>query len=81
MTDDAGKPKFTLGELILALRSRAEGRQKWLLEQRPQIFEEQKHCEAEVNGVACVERVYWHYGYSVALLDMLRQLDNLKKEN
>jgi hypothetical protein len=72
---------MTLGELILALQDRRDGQTKWLLEQRPQIFEEQKHCETEVDGQACIERVYWHYGYRVALSDVLNQLEHLDKAN
>jgi hypothetical protein len=72
---------MTLGELISALQSRVDGQGKWLLDQRPQIFEEQKHCDTEVEGAACIERIYWHYGYRVALCDVLRQLEKLDKPN
>jgi hypothetical protein len=54
--------------------SRKHGKQE-------QIFEEQKHCDTEVDGAACIERIYWHYGYRVALCDVLRQLEKLDKPN
>lgn len=65
---------MTLGELIVALEDRVKGQQEWLLEQNPQIFEEQKHCEE-----GTVERIYWHYGCRVALLDVLCKLKTLDK--
>jgi hypothetical protein len=72
---------MTIGELMEALEQRVEGHSKWLGEQRPEIFAEQKHCETEVHGVACIERIYWHYGYMVACRDVLRQLKSLGKDN
>ena len=67
---------MTLGELIEALRSRADGQGEWLLQQKPEIFEEQMHCQE-----GTIERIYWHYGYRVALMDVLRQLTSLDKAN
>ena len=66
---------MTLTELIYALEYRAKGQGEWLMEQRPQVFEEQKHC---VEGT--IERIYWHYGYRVALMDVLNQLMKLDRE-
>lgn len=41
---------------------------KWLREKHPNICEEQKHLDAD-----SVEQAYWHYGYAVALKDILDQ--------
>ena len=42
---------------------------QWLLNNYPEVFEEQKHTDEGTQ-----ERVYWHYGYIVALSDVLRWL-------
>ncbi len=41
----------------------------WLKQTAPECSSEQKHCEEGTQ-----ERVYWHYGYLVALRDVLRLL-------
>ena len=55
--------------IIEKMRGRRDGLQKWLHENHPECFEEQKHTD---GGTA--ERVYWHYGYTVALGDAIRAL-------
>lgn len=52
---------------IAALVRRRDGQRKWLSDNHPAIFVEQKHCQ---EGM--VERAYWHYGYMVALTDVLK---------
>lgn len=52
-----------------ALRERAEGLSAWLREHAPYCSEEQTHLDAESR-----ERAYWHYGYAVALRDVLELL-------
>lgn len=42
--------------------------EKWLQKNHPEVFEEQKHLEA-----GSVEKAYWHYGYLVALKDVMRK--------
>ena len=45
---------------------------KWLKTDHPEIFQEQKH----TNNEDSPEKTYWHYGYQVALGDMLALLGN-----
>jgi hypothetical protein len=52
---------------ISALKNRANGLRDWLTENAPECFTEQKHLDEGTQ-----ERVYWHYGYMVALRDALR---------
>ena len=54
---------------IERLERRVRGIQKWLDENGRGCQEEQKHTRA-----GTVERIYWHYGYMVALMDVLRYL-------
>ena len=42
---------------------------EWLSANAPECFSEQKHLEEGSQ-----ERVYWHYGYMVALRDVVRLL-------
>jgi uncharacterized protein YecT (DUF1311 family) len=42
----------------------------WLKEHAPEVFKEQAHLN---DGSR--ERTYWHYGYMVALTDVLRLLE------
>lgn len=49
------------------LEERCNALRYWLKRESPDCFEEQKHLE-EGNP----ERVHWHYGYMVALRDVLR---------
>ena len=51
------------------LIERTKGINKWLTDISPSCFAEQRHLNPE-----SVERVYWHYGYMVALSDALRIL-------
>ena len=52
--------------LIENIRKRYERTVRWLKENYPNICEEQKHLDAR-----SIERGYWHYGYAVALRDIL----------
>ena len=56
---------FDLGPL----EKRAKGIQRWLDENGRGCQEEQLHIRAGTN-----EKIYWHYGYMVALMDVLRYL-------
>lgn len=51
------------------LERRANNIQKWLDENGRGCQEEQKHTRA-----GTIEKIYWHYGYMVALIDVLRYL-------
>jgi len=52
-----------------SLESRARGIQDWLDKNGRGCQEEQKHIRADTT-----EKIYWHYGYMVALMDVLRVL-------
>jgi hypothetical protein len=54
------------------VQERIDGLNTWLAEHGPTCKSEQRHIEE-----GTVERVYWHYGYMVALRDAL----NLLKQN
>ncbi|GLQ53768.1 hypothetical protein GCM10010862_10270 [Devosia nitrariae] len=51
-----------------------EGREaelsRWLRDNAPECFEEQKHLDAGSS-----ERAYWHHGYLMAIRDVLALLD------
>ena len=51
------------------LNRRAKGTARWLKENAPNCVREQKHLQ---EGTA--ERAYWHYGYLVAIQDVLNLL-------
>ena len=53
------------------LQDRIDDIRKWLLqpEQAPVVFDEQLHITEGTR-----ERVYWHYGYQVAIGDVLAYL-------
>ena len=54
---------------ISAIQNRVSGLTDWLNKNAPECFTEQKHIREGTQ-----ERVYWHYGYMVALRDVLRFL-------
>ena len=62
---------------------RIKGMSEWLKKEYPHVFKEQKHLDVgnkdnEVYRNDCVERVYWHYGYLVALRDIKKLLEKEK---
>jgi hypothetical protein len=63
----ATSPNFApdLRTLEETLGDRIRGLEKWLRENAPECVEEQRHLN---QGTP--ERVYWHYGYLVALRDV-----------
>lgn len=52
------------------LKIRKDGLREFLKKDHPEIFDEQKHLD---DGTP--ERTYWHYGYYVALGDVLNLMD------
>lgn len=60
-------------DLCSALTERADGLDAWLSEHAPAIKDEQRHTDEGTR-----ERAYWHYGYMVALRDVLSLLSNGK---
>ena len=58
---------MTFDEII---KDRADGLKKALKKDNPELSIEQAHL---IKGTP--ERSYWHYGYMVALYDVLRLLD------
>jgi hypothetical protein len=59
-------------EKIERIEVRIDALRQYLLRECPQCFTEQKH----VREHARQERTYWHYGYLVALRDVLRLIDS-----
>lgn len=62
-----------LSDIEDSLRKGADGIDSWLKKVGNSCKTEQKHCEE-----GTVERVYWHYGYMIALRDAL---DLLKRNS
>ncbi len=54
---------------------RADGLREWLVENGQECFAEQAHLNEGSR-----ERVYWHYGYLVALRDVLNLLARQQQE-
>jgi hypothetical protein len=54
---------------ISEIQKRAKDLREWLQQNAPASLTEQKHLDEGTR-----ERVYWHYGYMVALRDVLRFL-------
>lgn len=54
------------------LKQRADGISDWLDENHPEITKEQAHLRK-----GAPERAYWHYGYCIAMRDVMRELDRL----
>ena len=55
--------------LVEVLQKRCDGQLSWLEENYPEVFREQLHTVKDTQ-----ERVYWHYGYAIALCDVLNLL-------
>ena len=53
------------------LDDRIKGLKDWLIEQDPNCFKEQKHLD---EGTP--ERIYWHYGQLMTLIDLRKGLDS-----
>ena len=58
-------------DVLEQIQQRIDGQRKWLLETAPECVTEQKHLNEGSQ-----ERVYWHYGYQVALADVLKLLQS-----
>lgn len=61
---------------IGALEQRAGDLQDWLKKNAPEALADQKHLDEGTQ-----ERVYWHYGYMVALRDVLKFLTDCPSPN
>lgn len=55
--------------MIDKFQERADGIGKWLNDNAPYCFADQKHLDENTP-----ERAYWHYGYRAALIDVMKQL-------
>jgi len=62
----APAPPAVPAEVTGKLQTRIETLEGWLLQNAPHVFDEQKH-----TTEGTVERNYWHYGYLVALRDVV----------
>ncbi|MBI1814112.1 MAG: hypothetical protein HYR72_03975 [Deltaproteobacteria bacterium] len=60
-----------MAEIEKGLRSRVAGIDGWLAEIGSSCKTDQRHCEE-----GTVERAYWHYGYAVAIKDVLDLLQS-----
>jgi hypothetical protein len=58
-----------MSEPLLGIGVRSNDLSAWLKKNHPEVFTEQKHLDE-----GSVERAYWHYGYMVAIQDVLRLL-------
>ncbi len=56
--------------VIKKIAERAANQAGWLANNAPEVMSEQKHLDE-----GSPERAYWHYGYMVALRDVLKSLD------
>ncbi len=63
------KPKRDAVLDLTVVEDRARALREWLQENGANCFSEQRHLN---EGTP--ERVYWHYGYMIALQDVLRFL-------
>lgn len=54
-------------EILCRLRERRDSQHKWLADETPYTFSDQKHLNANTP-----ERAYWHHGYYSALNDVIR---------
>ncbi len=61
---------------LSSVEMRINGLKDWLRENAPECFSEQKHLHENT-----AERVYWHYGYMVALRDVMRLLQGERLSN
>jgi hypothetical protein len=75
---ELGKPwqnrTAQLSDIAEALHRRADEIDAWLAEIGGSCKVEQKHCKE-----GTVERTYWHYGYMMALRDVLDLLERNSK--
>jgi hypothetical protein len=55
------------------VQARVDGLRDWLKENGATCFKEQRHLDEGTS-----ERIYWHYGYMIALQDVLRFLTGEK---
>lgn len=68
MTDEL-LASLSSNERLAPVRRRAAALSAWLNECGNGCLDEQAHLDA-----GSVEQIYWHYGYLVALRDVLRRL-------
>jgi len=66
---------MNMQECLERLTSRRDGQRNWLKREFPQIFKEQGHLDT-----GSVERYYWHYGYAVAITDILNLLQKVLED-
>ena len=62
--------KVEESSIVEKLQIRCRGQLAWLKEEAPECFKEQLHTRRGTSP----ERIYWHYGYAIALRDVLNLL-------
>jgi hypothetical protein len=55
------------------LRAREKSLTRWLRKNAPRVVKEQRHLDDET-----VEQAYWHYGYLIAIRDILHNNSSRK---
>jgi hypothetical protein len=63
-----------MDDLREKLTQRRDGHKEWLQDNAPFCFVDQKHLDENTPA-----RAYWHYGYMVALTDVLNQMEKAKR--
>jgi len=56
------------------ITERLDATKKWLHDHHPEVFTDKKHLD---EGTP--ERAYWHYGYAMALHDVLQQMKGTRQ--
>ncbi|MCL2610764.1 MAG: hypothetical protein FWE02_03695 [Defluviitaleaceae bacterium] len=56
-------------ELIESLENRKSNTLEWLNKNYPNVFDEQNHLKEN-----SIEQLYWHYGYYIAIKDILNKI-------
>jgi len=62
-----------MNELEERLMARFDAMKDWLKDEYPSIAQEQKHLDK-----GTVEQGYWHFGYAMALKDVLSRMSKLQ---
>lgn len=66
----AGRMKVPT-KIVSDLEKRRDDLKSWLRDEAPYIAADQKHLDASTP-----EQAYWHYGYYIAICDVLRLLND-----
>lgn len=76
LSDTSQEARMAHYKDISAVEERVNQLSEWLKEESPECFSDQKQLDEGTQ-----ERVYWQYGYMVALRDVLRFLTDSESPN